>query len=57
LTSSLISTRKDIENIVSGGRDNRLLDGWRYEVIGVEMLRILKENEKSRAVEAVASNK
>jgi ribonuclease D len=58
LTSSLISTRKDIENIVSGGRDNRLLDGWRYKIVGVELLNILNENKRLKESEsAVSDNK
>jgi ribonuclease D len=37
ISPALLANRSDIESLVSGDRDIRLLSGWRYDLIGREL--------------------
>ena len=44
LDASLVATRADIEGLVRGDGDTRLLSGWRAEVAGIPVRRLLDGN-------------
>jgi ribonuclease D len=41
LAPEVLATRRDLEQLAGGARDGPLLSGWRREVIGAELLKVL----------------
>lgn len=44
LQAGLIASRKTIQGLIDGQTDNKLLAGWRHEIVGRELQELLAEN-------------
>lgn len=57
LTATLMATRKDIESLISDQKENKILQGWRYDTFGKIVLALVKEElSEVQAIERVKQN-
>ena len=43
IVPSLIGARRDLVDLVAGGQTGRLFEGWRYEVVGKALSKVLQD--------------
>lgn len=46
IEESLLCNRKSLEQLIRSEPQNKLLNGWRYEIIGQKLEKILRDNEQ-----------